>query len=211
MEILPQGITKAGLNKAGIPEDYWPCDFNNYQGPDKAKKATIKYLRELPVMKDAGLGILYAGDYGRGKTTLAMIAMKYLARANWQVYCTSLGEIVEDIQRGFRDRVGSTNEPASGSVQASARAATFLFIDDVGKEHRGQSGFVTTVFDNLIRHRVQHRLPTFITTNYTKSELSGTYGESVISLLEGKLLVVTVDGRDFRRTELKQNLKEAFK
>lgn len=210
IELKPNGITKAHLERANIGQDYWEQDFSNFKGPDKARKAAITYLQRLEDMKDQGVGMLFVGPNGPGKTTLMMIIAKYLSRARWDVFCTSLGEIVADIQRGFKSGSEHQGDDQEG-LQTRAKTANFLFIDDVGKEHRGQSGFVSTVFDNLIRFRVQHRLPTFLTTNYTKSELEGTYGESVMSLLEGKLLAVVVDGSDYRRTELKQKVKNGFK
>lgn len=198
MVIVPKGIYELQLVKANIGEDYWECDFSNFKGPKEAKEVSIKYLKSLASMKQEGLGILYGGPPGPGKTTLAMIVMKYLVRANWNVVCTSLGEIVEMIQKSWKSDDKDTED-----FITHARRADFLFIDDVGKEHRGQSGFVQTVFDNLIRYRVQHRLPTFITTNLTRGELHGLYGDSLISLLEGKMLTCVVNGADYRRTSLK--------
>lgn len=204
MGLRPIGITRAHLKKANIPQDYWDCGFLNYRGPLEPKETTKKYLKNLREMKEAGIGILYVGPNGPGKTTLGMICMKYLARAEWDVYCISLGEIVEDIQKSWQSKEDSI-------VIGKCREADFLFIDDVGKEHRGQSGFVQTVFDNLIRYRVQHRYPTFLSSNFTKKELEITYGDSVMSLLEGKLLPVVVDGSDYRKEVLKSESKEAFK
>lgn len=201
--IKPKGITKAHLKDANIGQDYWECDFGNYIGPQGPKNIAINYLTTLEKVKDMGVGILFVGPNGPGKTTLAMIIMKYLARAGWDVYCTSLGEIVEQIQRGWKQGEDS-------AIIERCKRADFLLIDDVGKEHRGQSGFVQTVFDNLIRFRVQHRLPTFLTSNLTKAELEGTYGESVMSLLEGKLQPVTVAGKDVRRNQLKQATRKAL-
>lgn len=207
LEIRPEGLTEAHLVKANIGQDYWEADFGNYKGPINAKRAGITYLQKLTHMKENGIGLLLAGPNGPGKTTLVLIVMKYLIRARWDVYCTSLGEIIEDIQRGF----GQNDTGDESLLKERARSADFLLIDDVGKEHRGQSGFVSTVFDNLIRYRAEHRVPTFITTNYTKSELHGTYGEAAMSLLEGKLLTIEVSGRDYRRTVLKGEMKESFK
>lgn len=203
--IKPKGLARQQLIDANIPEDYWECDFSNYQGPEKAKDLTKRYLKALPTMKESGVGILYGGPNGPGKTTLAMISLKYLARAGWIVYATSLGELVETIQKGWK-----SDSEAAEVFKRRCKRANFLLIDDVGKEHRGQTGFVTTVFDNLIRHRIQHRLPTFLTTNFTKSEMEGTYGEAVISLLDGRLLTVVVDGKDYRQEVLKKEIKEAL-
>lgn len=199
--IKPKGLVEAQLVHAGIGQDYYHVDFPNYQGPDKAKKATIRYLKELEVMKQKGIGLMYVGPPGPGKTTAAMICMKYLVRANWTVFCTSLGEIVEQIQKSWGDK---GDDRDSEEFLNRCRRADFLYIDDVGKEHRGQSGFVPTVFDNLIRYRVQHRLPTFLSTNLTQTELEGNYGEAVMSLIEGKVLPITVLGDDYRRTVQKQ-------
>lgn len=203
MGIVPKGLTKTQVLEANIGEDYWECDFSNYEGPEKARQATIKYLSDLEESKRLGIGILYAGPPGPGKTTLAMITMKYLSRAGWNVFCTSLGEIVENIQKSWNDK-----DEVYAAFLGRARGADFLLIDDVGKEHRGGSGFAQNTFDNLIRYRVQHRLPTFLTTNLTKSEIEVIYGDSAISLLEGKLLPVTVTGDDYRRTQQKNGIKE---
>lgn len=204
IEIRPKGLVDVQLRWANIGQDYWEQDFSTFKGPKGPKDVSIKYLKNLEEMKDRGVGILYVGPNGPGKTTLAMIVMKYLVRANWDVFCTSLGEVVERIQKSWN----ATTDESHGEFLGYCREANFLFIDDVGKEHRGASGFVQTVFDNLIRHRVQHRSPTFLTTNLTKSELEGTYGESVMSLLEGKLIPVTVDGADYRKTELKKEARQ---
>lgn len=206
MGLKPTGITKTHLLMAGIPEDYWGVDFSNYQGPQGARDQTITYLKKLEVMKQKGIGIMYVGPFGPGKTTLAMIAMKYLARSNWSVFCTSLGEIVETIQKSWNN-----DDEDSRDFLGKCRSRDFLLIDDVGKEHRGGSGFVQTVFDNLIRYRVQHRNPTFLTTNHTKTELEAAYGGSVISLLEGKILPVTVNAEDHRKTVLKKEVRDELR
>lgn len=207
--IKPNHTTETSLRNANIGQDYWEVDFSNYKGPKDPMKLSKQYLMKLEEMKEKGIGILYVGPNGPGKTTLAMIVLKYLVRARWNVFATSLGELVEVIQQSWKGT--DLQKQNAIALQSRCRTTDFLLIDDVGKEHRGQSGFVQTVFDNLIRYRVQHRLPTFLTTNLTKTELEGTYGESVMSLLEGKLLPVVVNGKDHRREELKREIKEAIK
>jgi len=205
--IKPNGLTKAQLISAGIGEDYWSCDFSNYDGPKEPRDVTIRYLKCLDNMAEKGIGILYVGPYGSGKTTLAFIAMKYLARSRWVVFCTSLGEIIENIQRSWKQKEDDTEE---AQFIRHCREADFLLLDDLSKEHSGGSGFVQTVLDNLIRYRTQHRCPTFLTTNLTKGELEGTYGDSVMSLLDGKVLPVVVKAQDHRKTVQKNAIRETL-
>jgi DNA replication protein DnaC len=206
VELRPKGITKAHLRASNIPEDYWECDFSNYLGPPNAKSAAKTYLKQLASMKESGTGILFGGPPGPGKTTIAAIVMKYLARAGWSVWMTSLGEIVENIQRGW-DK--DADEVHSQFIE-KCRTVDFLLIDDLGKEHSGATGFSGTIFDNLVRYRVQHRLPTFLTTNLNRTGIRQRYGDALISLVEGKCAVIAVNAADVREVYLKPEVEERF-
>lgn len=200
----PKGITRAHLKACNIPEDYWDCDFSNYLGPPNVRDSGKRYLQNLSSNKEEGVGIIFGGPPGPGKTTIAAIILKYLARAGWPCWMTSLGEIVENIQRSWN----SDDEHTAEFLQ-KCRTVDFLLIDDLGKEHTGPSGFSSTIFDNLIRYRVQHRLPTFVTTNLTRKTIKERYGDALLSLIEGKCTVVTVNGTDIRKEYLKPRLTQA--
>lgn len=201
MELTPAGITKAHLVAANIGEDYWDLDFPTYIGSSSAKDEARKYLKSLKDMKEKGTGILFGGPPGPGKTTAAVIILKYLARAGWTCWMTSLSEIVEEIQKTWN------NPGQSSEYLEHCRTADFLLIDDLGKEHMGPSGFSSTIFDNLIRHRTQHRLPTFITTNLSRSAIRERYGDALLSLIEGKCKVVVCNGADVRKHVLKKEVE----
>lgn len=201
MGLKPTGITKAHLAESNIGEDYWDLDFSNYIGPTSTKDVAKKYLKSLDSMKEQGTGILFGGPPGPGKTTIAVIILKYLARAGWTCWMTSLSEIVEEIQKSWKH----DNETSFIGICRSAR---FLLIDDLGKEHVGPTGFSATVFDNLIRYRAQHRLPTFFTTNLTQGEIRKRYGAALLSLIEGHCYICVVDGEDVRKEVLKPRTQE---
>lgn len=204
-QLAPKGITHAHLERANIGEDYWAADFSTYLGPNSAAELAKVYLKKLAEMKAKGIGLLLAGPPGPGKTTLATIILKYLARANWTCYMISLGDIVEHIQRGWSDK-----DEDSYELLDKAKKADFLLIDDVGKEHSGPTGFSATVFDNLIRYRTQHRLPTILTTNLTERQIRNRYGDAFTSLIRGKCKVIEVNDEDVRTTTLKPAVEEIF-
>lgn len=195
--VRPRCLTTAALKRANIGEDYWRVDFSTYKGPVDALKASAQYLNELEQNKAKGVGILYAGKPGTGKTTLMAIVLKYLARANWTVHMTSLSELVELIKRSWDDKVLVNRIDHCKHVD-------FLGLDDLGKEHAGPTGFSAVTFDNLLRFRTQHRLPTLFTTNLDRKEILGRYGESTLSLIEGKTRVVPVQGKDYRQDEARR-------
>jgi DNA replication protein DnaC len=203
-KLHPKGITKAHLQMANIPEDYWSCDFFNYLGPEEVAEASKKYLRTLAEKKGEGVGILFGGPPGPGKTTIAAVLLKYLVRAGWTCWMTSLGEIVENIQKSWNAEKGAHND--SAEFLQRCREADFLLIDDLGKEHAGPSGFSSTTFDNLIRYRIQHRLPTILTTNLNRQTIKNRYGDALLSLIEGKCTIITVTGADIRRSVQKPKL-----
>lgn len=154
-------------------------------------------------MKEDGLGILFGGPPGPGKTTASVIILKYLARAGWSVWMTSLSQIIEEIQKGWEEK------ETTGFLE-TCREVDFLLIDDLGREHAGPTGFSATVFDNLIRHRVQHRLPTLFTTNLDRAAIKKRYGDGLLSLIEGKCKIEVVDGADVRRTVQKKEIESKF-
>lgn len=199
MGLAPKNITKAHLMKFNIGEDYWDADFYNYKGPAAAMEAAWNYLHDFETNKLRGSGLLFAGDPGVGKTTLMAITMKYIARAGWSGYMTSLSELVELIKRSWDDKSLVTDIDR-------IRVVDFLALDDLGKEHAGPTGFSAVTFDNLLRYRIQHRLPTLFTTNLTRGQLEMKYGEATLSLIEGKTKVVPVRGLDFRQEVQKSEL-----
>ena len=191
----PPGLTKRHLVNANIPMDYWEADFSTYEGPVEGVAETYRYLTRLKFYKEKGVGLLYAGNTGTGKTSLMSIALKYIVQANWKVFMTSLSELVEAIKRSW-----DTKDTTLVDV---CKKVDYLGLDDLGKEHQGPTGFSAVTFDNLLRHRVQHCLPTFFTTNLNKNQIKDRYGAPALSLIEGKSKVIQVVGSDYRREVLR--------
>ena len=91
------------------------------------------------------------------------------------------------------------------------RNIDFLGIDDIGKEYRGKTEYIISVFDRILRYRSTWNRPTFLTSNIGPEEIGSVYGNSIASLLYGKFLPLRLMGEDFRRllqTELQGELFE---
>lgn len=83
-----------------------------------------------------------------------------------------------------------------------AHLANLLVVDDLGREKASKgTRFIEGHIDNMIRNRGDNALATIITTNLTKAERVGRYGEALESYLHGVCDFIQVDGGDWRRGE----------
>jgi hypothetical protein len=71
-----------------------------------------------------------------------------------------------------------------------------LVIDDLGKEHSGDSGYFERTLERLIRHRSDEMLPTIITSNMSGTEMSQRYKVSTLEVMRGCYSAWVVGGVD---------------
>lgn len=100
-----------------------------------------------------------------------------------------LFRLQSDVERGIRD--AEEYLELDRLLQDLQERVQVLVIDDVGKEHRTSSGFAQDQLDLLVRTRHNNGLTTAYTTNLPLSRWSGTYSESMASLIERSSLVLS--------------------
>ena len=157
-----------------------------------ARQAAQKYLEELETVRDNGMGMFFIGANGTGKSMTMAIVLKGVVDAGYSARWTSLSKLVTLTMDGWFDKEDRF------WFEDRYQNVDFLAIDDVGKEYRSRSGASEVVFDNLIRHRSQSMMPILLTSNKTPQEMKMAYGESVVSLLKWRVLIVRMDGKDYR-------------
>jgi DNA replication protein DnaC len=217
-------LTPKLLLSCGILEEYHDKDFEDYYGhPQKWKelypiieawnienpskqiilnhqeaqevlRTIAKYVKNIINAKKKGISVLLAGNNGSGKTLLAVAILKAVLRKGMTGQMTSLGGIIQTYTDGWGD-------PRKRQIfDERIKNTDFLLIDDVGKEYQAKNSDLTEImFDNLIRYRVFRRKPFILTTNTAPADLRNRYGNSLMSLLEGKTLKIKVVGEDYRK------------
>jgi DNA replication protein DnaC len=93
----------------------------------------------------------------------------------------------------------SDNKGGCGYVKH--QTSDLLIIDDLGREPSSKSDWADSVWDKVIDYRYSHKLPTVITTNLTKKELSKRYNERIIDRLNECAKFVIVKEKSFRGAE----------
>lgn len=178
----------------------------NYQEANELIKQIAEYVKNIDNAKRKGISIMLAGNNGSGKTLLAAAILKAAIRRGFSAQMTSLGGIIQTYTDGWGD-------PRKRVIfDERVKNSDFLLIDDVGKEYQAKNSDLTEImFDNLIRYRVFRRKPFILTTNTAPMDLKNRYGESLMSLIDGKTLKIKVISADFRRAVQNKNLWEELR
>lgn len=160
----------------------------------KVYDEVVEYANNLSNARKNGISLFLWGNFGTGKTLLAVCVLKEAIKQGFTAQMTSLGGIIEVYAEGW------SNPSQKENFNRRVKNVDFLLIDDVGKEYRAKNNdLVEVAFDNLIRYRVFRRKPCILTTNTDISKVQTVYGQSLASLLYGKCINVEVKGGDYRK------------
>lgn len=179
-----------------IPRRFWGTSVSEIE--PLTRKAIVSYLRQLDDMLDRGVGLLLWGESGRGKTSAAVCVAKEARRRGASVLMATAATLVDAARSRADD---------DGQVVSRARSVDFLLLDDLGKEHHGDSGFSERFFENLLRERSASRLTTWITSNMGRDGLADRYKDSMMEVIKELVVPVRVRG-DNLRDEVQENLRE---
>jgi len=139
-----------------------------------------------------GMGLLFTGPFGVGKTLAANLALKEFVRLGYRCWATTFAETIEYFTAGWK----SADEKRW--FQDKFLSSEVLLLDDVGRELRTKNQLSESTFDLILRSRVRDGRSTLLTTNMDAGELSTGYGSAVFSLLREKSVFIEVTGQDHR-------------
>lgn len=195
------------LQTVGIQDDAyrkWTFDKDDGEQPNM-EMAKIYADHFAGDFLKTGMGLLFWGNVGRGKTFMAACIANQLIENNIPVMMTSFSKIV--------DEVFSVKEKAEYFKEFSRYK--LLIIDDLGAER--QTDYAMEQVYKVVDDRYKNNLPMIITTNLTISELKNpkevTYSRIYDRILE-KCTPVGFQGKNYReqiRNDQMEWAKEKFK
>ena len=188
--------------RAGIGLNYQRLDWADFAGDQKAMSLAQIYLGQHKDFVNGGMGILYHGTWGTGKTLLASLVAKELVKLGYTVYFATFTQMVDEFTRGW----GSNDDKAR--FEAKVVKSDVFFLDDIGKEFRTKNNLSEATFDHVMRQRALDNRPTFITTNMGIDELMDGYGGAIFSLLKERVIEHQMDGIDYREYARDRTLDE---
>lgn len=154
-------------------------DIGSWQADDPRREWVVKWITAATQPSTMGIygATLYGSRRGTGKTlAMALVAkmmMLYKVDVQWLQSSTLTNQQVhwtkdDNIRRWWTKRV---------------RGADVLFIDALGNE-RGNEDYVLNRVIDLIEHRMNNLLPTFISTSRSPDELKDIYAPIFDRMME---------------------------
>ena len=214
------------LASAKIPRLYERSTFQNYETADRddklytlnaAKYTSEKFALAYPV-DTGGIGLLFTGSVGTGKTHLAVSVLKAILEKGGTGIFYHFQDLIKQIQNSFNRNVQATES----EILEPILNAEVLVLDELGASK--PSDWVFDTIAHVLNTRYNERRTTIITTNYPNRDallvpgkvlsvfeearealrnetLGDRIGERMRSRIQEMCMVVEMIGPDYRKTE----------
>lgn len=173
-------------------EEMSGCTFDrdDGQGDPQLVQAARLYAEQFPQHLRDGMGLLYYGGVGTGKTFLAACIANAVLAQGYKVKMTNFATVA--------DEMWAVSDKAA--YIADLAKYPLLILDDLGVERKSE--YMQEMVYKIVNARYVAGNPVIVTTNLTPDELTKTadmgYQRTYDRLLE-KCLPINVDGRSRRR------------
>lgn len=215
------------LRTSNIPRRFLGMEFNDLRGKHPVEiddwvndVLDGKIIKQVGGLGTTGVGLLFDGGPGLGKTTHAVIsamtviyrlpdetAHEVLAMQTEQmnsrpVYYLTYPEFLAKKKATFdaqgEEKIVLTQEIEGfhGRAKSDHLNVRILVLDDLGKEYGSQ--YDNAAFDEILRARYDRALPTIITTNVMLEKWETVYKSAMASFANEAFVRVPIVGSDQR-------------
>jgi DNA replication protein DnaC len=156
------------LRRARIPEHFKPCTLENYRYDYKDAHPSLynafnqarKFVQDY-FLQPRGVGLLFTGTVGTGKTHLAVGLLKALVlqKGVRALFCDQ-AELLKAVGNSYNRSVSTTEM----EVLKPVLEAELLVIDELGRFKK--SDWVSDIVEHVLNTRYNENLTTIITTNF---------------------------------------------
>lgn len=156
------------FDQSQLGERFRQRTFENFIVTDQNQQSyetAFKYARDFEKYKKEGLGLIFSGGYGSGKTHLAAAIATNLLNKSIPVVFGNTISLLGKVKQAYDDEIRESEY----QVLDLYSRVPLLVIDDLGKERPGEWVLEKLYF--IINNRYENNLPVIITTNYQIDQL----------------------------------------
>jgi len=153
-----------------------PNDRTHIENAERALKAAQEFVQRCRENL-FGLGLLFTGPVGSGKTYLAAAIANDLMSAERQVLFLVVPDLLDDLRASY-DKRSDTKE---ADLLDTARTVPILILDDLGAHNYTE--WTRNRLYSIINFRMNEQLPTVITSNLALDEMEEYLGDRTTSRL----------------------------
>ena len=162
------------------------------------------YLAVSP--RKMSVSLIFSGEVGSGKTYLACAIANEMLKKGYKAYYLKAKQYIDYVMldsyskdQAKASELKSKRDFLNGLNKNFQDNCHLLILDELGFEHKGDSGYALAQIKDLLRNRAEKHLPTIITTNFMLDELTKVYEEELVSMFaESYMFFMVICPDDYR-------------
>jgi hypothetical protein len=176
------------LIEAKIPRNYWWIGIDDLEIDEEYRKFCHWFNKRMAKAVEHGLGVLFFGANGTGKTSMQCAIGKEAVVLGYNVQYFTAQQYIES-RKADNDIL--TKEYESGEI---------ILLDELDKVYiKSKSNYVTKTLEDFLRRKSTDGASFIICTNHNEETLKDVFGQSTISMLRRHLKFVDVEGEDYSK------------
>lgn len=187
------------FNDAKIGKRYMDCDLSNFKERDGVKEAlqvVRRYVEELDQHIREGLGLVFLGPSGTGKTHLAVAVLKAALNRGYSGLFQNAPELMYRFNATY-----VLHDETERDLFNALRDVDVLVIDDLGKGKWTEK--VEERVYAIVNARYSELKPIIITTNLDKNGLRKFVGDAVMDRIAEACIFTELSGKSYRLERLR--------
>jgi len=184
------------LAASNIPTSFADRSLDNWNQntPDERKAYAIvrDYIDRFDTFRDKGLGILFIGPPGIGKTHLLVSIVKAVITRGTYARYWFMPDLLSNMRPGADGRMSSQEK----LVREEMCRLGLIALDDIGAEK--SSEWVEQMYTMIVDERYRNPRPIIAATNCDVDELANRLGRRVSDRLIERMVIVGIQGDSYR-------------